>query len=60
VARDQYVNVRMTPEMKEALLRAARDEERTASAQARLVIREWLLTRGLLEPEDKKTKRRRR
>jgi hypothetical protein len=48
MTRADFLNVRLTSDLKGAIQRAAQDEERPSSSLVRLIIREWLQAHGYL------------
>ena len=51
MAKTPSLGVRVLPEVKEALERAARDDDRTVSSMVERIISVWLRERGYL-PKD--------
>ncbi|AWV23941.1 hypothetical protein HVPorG_04994 [Roseomonas mucosa] len=48
MARTNPLGVRVTPEIKEALERAARDDDRSVSSMVERILSVWLRERGYL------------
>lgn len=55
---ESVLNVRLTGEVRNALERAAQDDERTASGYVRKMLLEHLRKRGYLESPSEKSRKR--
>lgn len=49
MARTNPLGVRVEPEIKEALERAAKDDDRSVSSLVERVLKAWLIDRGYLK-----------
>ncbi len=50
MARTNPLGVRVEPEIKEALERAAKDDDRSVSSLVERVLKSWLTEKGYLPP----------
>ena len=57
MVKDDVLNFRVPADLKDALRRAAEQDERSMSMMAARILREWLTTKGYYVSEDAKAVR---
>ncbi len=55
MAKTNPLGFRIEPELKDALVRAARDDRRSVSSMVEIIIEQWLAEKGYLTVDERRS-----